>query len=143
MEIFGIGGGELLAILIIMLVVAGPKRMVRWAYVLGQYTAKLRGMWAETMAYVEKEFREAGMDVTLPRDIPTRGTLNQQIGQQLEKAMAPITKPVQETLNEAANQVSMIKDKATISDTNGFSPKPASNGSSSDLGTWSENKPEE
>ena len=63
MEIFGVGGAELAAILIIMLIVAGPKRMIQWAYVLGQYMAKARAMWAETMTYVQKELNDAGMDV--------------------------------------------------------------------------------
>ena len=79
MEIFGIGGAELVAILIIMLVVAGPKRMIQWAYILGQYTAKVRAMWAETMTYVQKEFDEAGLNVQLPKDVPTRGSFTREI----------------------------------------------------------------
>ena len=63
MEIFGIGGAELVAILIIMLVVAGPKRMVQWAYVLGQYVSKARAMWDGVMAGVQKEIDDAGLDI--------------------------------------------------------------------------------
>ena len=47
---------------------------------------------------LEKEFKEAGMDVNLPRDIPTRGELNRHIGQQVEKALTPMTQPVKEVL---------------------------------------------
>ncbi len=39
MNLLGVGVPELVVIFVIMLVFAGPKRMVRWAYVLGQYTA--------------------------------------------------------------------------------------------------------
>lgn len=141
MEIFGIGGAELLAILIIMLVVAGPKRMIQWAYVLGQYTAKARAMWAETMTYVQKELKEAGMDVELPKDIPTRGSLNREINKQVTKAVAPISKPLQDTLDATKTEVQQIKKEATVSEKDiaksaAPSTSPSSNGKS-DLGTWS------
>ena len=68
MEILGIGGAEFIAIFIIMLVVAGPKRMIQWAYVMGKYTAKIRAMWAESMTYLQKEFDAAGLDVILVGD---------------------------------------------------------------------------
>ena len=36
MDILGIGGGELVLIVLVMLVVAGPKRMIQWAYIAGK-----------------------------------------------------------------------------------------------------------
>lgn len=140
MEILGVGGAELVAILIIMLVVAGPKRMIQWAYVLGQYTAKVRAMWAETMTYVQKEFDEAGLNIQLPKDVPTRGSLNREIGKQVEKAIAPIANPLKSTLDETAAEIKQIKAGATITNTNGLksadtSPPPSD--SKNNLGTWS------
>ena len=114
MDILGVGGAEFLAILIIMLVVAGPKRMIHWAYILGQYTAKARTMWAETMAYVQKEFDEAGVDIQLPKEPPTRRNFNQQITQQVTKAFEPVTKPVQEALDETKSEVNYLKRQTTI-----------------------------
>ncbi|MBI1277180.1 MAG: hypothetical protein GC179_03535 [Anaerolineaceae bacterium] len=139
MEIFGVGGAELAAILIIMLVVAGPKRMIQWAYVLGQYTAKARAMWAETMTYVQKELNEAGMDVELPKDIPTRSNLNSEISKQVQKAVSPISKPLQETLDAAKSEVQQIKtDAGTLTDTSALKTSTtASTNGKSDLGTWS------
>jgi Sec-independent protein translocase protein TatA len=101
MELFGIGGTELIAILIIMLVVAGPKRMIRWAYILGQYTAKIRSMWAETMAVVQKEFDAAGMDITVPKTIPTRNSLVSQ----MNNALSGMTRPVQAVIDEVKTEV--------------------------------------
>src|SRR5688572_18451958 len=101
MELFGIGTTELIAILLIMLVVAGPKRMIQWAYILGQYTAKLRAMWAETMAVMQKEFDQAGVDVTLPKSIPDRNSLVNQ----MNKALSGVTKPVQNVLDEVKTEV--------------------------------------
>jgi Sec-independent protein translocase protein TatA len=76
MELFGVGAWEVVAILIIMLIVAGPKRMIGWAYQLGVYTRKFRAMFSETMAQINKEVEASGVDVRkdladLPR-IPTR-----------------------------------------------------------------------
>ena|SRR5258705_869801 len=141
MEILGVGGAELVAILIIMLVVAGPKRMIQWAYILGKYTAKVRAMWAESMSYLQKEFDAAGLDVELPKEPPTRGSFNRQLTQQVEKAFSPITKPVKEALDETTSQVNQLKKQATVTESNGSAVKsqPTSNGTQ-DLGTWSGNK---
>jgi len=139
MEIFGVGSAELVAILIIMLIVAGPKRMIQWAYVLGQYMAKARTMWAETMTYMQKELNDAGMDVELPKDIPTRATLNSEISKQVQKAVAPISKPLQDTIDATKTEVQQIKADATITDTSAVkSGTTASSNGKSDLGTWSD-----
>ncbi|MBA3872331.1 MAG: hypothetical protein H0X30_24585 [Anaerolineae bacterium] len=138
MEIFGVGGAEVVAILIIMLIVAGPKRMIQWAYVLGQYTTKARAMWAETMGYVQKELNEAGMDIELPKDIPTRASLNSEISKQVQKAVAPISKPLQDTLDAAKSEVQQLKTDATITDSSAVKTgSTASTNGKSDLGTWS------
>lgn len=96
MEILGIGTAELIAILLIMLVVAGPKRMIQWTYILGQYVAKLRTMWADATAMVQKEVDAAGLDVQVPKELPTRANLNLHIS----KAVNTVTKPAQTTMNE-------------------------------------------
>ena len=101
MELFGIGTTELIAILIIMLVVAGPKRMLQWAYILGQYTAKLRRTWAQTMAVMQKEFDGAGVDISLPKTIPTRTSLVSQ----MNNALSGMTRPVQDVLDEVKTDV--------------------------------------
>lgn len=103
MEVFGVGGMELVAILIIMLVVAGPKRMIQWAYVLGQYAARFRAMWSEVMVGVQKELDAAGMDVRLPKTMPTKADLNRQILNRMNPATnvwASITAPVQDVMND-------------------------------------------
>jgi len=108
MEIFGVGGAEMAAILIIMLIVAGPKRMIQWAYVLGQYVAKGREMWANVMDGVQKELDEAGMDVQLPKTMPTRAELNKHITTFTNPAnsvWAGITAPVQDVMNDVTNEV--------------------------------------
>lgn len=110
MNILGIGGWELVAILLIMLLVAGPKRMVHWAYILGQYVAKFRAMWAETVDIVQKEFDEAGVGIQIPKEPPTRASLNRQAG----KALESITRPVQETMNETTSQVSQIRQATSL-----------------------------
>ena len=144
MEILGVGGAEFVAILIIMLIVAGPKRMIQWAYILGKYTAKARAMWAESMTYLQKEFEQAGLEVELPKEPPTRGSLNRQLTQQVGKAFSPITNPVKEALDETSAEINQLKKQATVTDSNGAAPKPqASSNGTPDLGTWSDNKPDE
>lgn len=151
MNIFGIGEMELAIILILMLIVAGPKRMIQWAYVLGTYVTKLRGMWTETVGYLQKELDDAGVNVQIPKDVPTRGTLNQTIMQ----AVKPLTQSLEEPLNEVNRVKSMATiDMSTNGSTNGngngkvqtSNPPPASteppsapppSNPSGSFGTWS------
>jgi len=72
MNFLGIGPAEVLVIFVIMLVVAGPKRMVQWAYQIGRYTSQIRKMFQEAMDAFNKELNDAGIDLKdLAKDIPT------------------------------------------------------------------------
>ena len=125
MNVFGVGAWELVAILLIMLVFAGPKRMIHWSYVLGQHVAKFRKIWSETVDLVQKEFDEAGVDIKLPKEPPTRKNLNKS----LTEAVKPMTKPVQDSLDEVKKDMDTFKE---VSDSlNDKKPKPASSASQS------------
>lgn len=163
MNIFGVGGMELLIILILMLIVAGPKRMIRWAYVMGQYVAKFRRMWAETVDVLQHEFDDAGVDIKIPRELPTRGSLNKEAA----KMLGTVTNPVKETLDQVNMEVADIKKATTVTaettrtvmrGSNGHTTKrpavsggratavrkPPASGQGDGFGTWSrhESKPD-
>ena len=106
MNILGVGAAELVAVLLIMLVFAGPKRMIHWSYVLGQHVAKFRKIWSETVDLVQKEFDEAGVDIKLPKDPPTRKNLNRTVSD----AMKPMTQPVQDSLDEVKKDLDSVKE---------------------------------
>ena len=110
MNILGVGAWEFLAILLIMLVFAGPKRMIHWSHVLGQHVAKFRKIWAETVDIVQKEFDDAGVDIKLPKEPPTRQNLNRSIAE----AAKPLTQPVQDSLNEVKKDIDTVQE---VSDT--------------------------
>lgn len=106
MNVFGVGAWELVAILLIMLVFAGPKRMIHWSYVLGQHVSKFRKIWSETVDLVQKEFDDAGVDIKLPKEPPTRKNLNRS----LTDAVKPMTKPVQDSLDEVKKDMNTLQD---------------------------------
>lgn len=158
MDILGIGGWELVVVIIIMLIVAGPKRMIAWSYTLGRYIGMIRGMWAETAKQLQRELDESGIDVKVPTNIPTRQTLNNEI----RRAAAPLTKPLQESLDTVKATVDETKQATRFSTTpvtathptpppapekpapqpapQQETPAPAADGANnnrSDFGTWS------
>lgn len=151
MDILGIGGWELVVVIIIMLIVAGPKRMIAWSYTLGRYIGMIRGMWAETAKQLQREFDETGIDVKVPTSIPTRQTLNNEI----RRAATPLTKPLQESLDSVKTTVNETKQATKFSTTPDVpatpppapekpapqqeAPLPAEDGAGghSDFGTWS------
>ena len=106
MNIFGVGAAELLAILLIMLVFAGPKRMIHWSHVLGQHVARFRKIWSETVDLVQKEFDEAGVDIKLPKEPPTRKSLNRSVAE----AVKPMTQPVQDSLDEVKKDLDAVQE---------------------------------
>ena len=106
MNVFGVGALELLAILLIMLVFAGPKRMIHWSHILGQHVSKFRKIWSETVDLVQKEFDEAGVDIKLPKEPPTRKNFNRTV----TDAMKPMTKPVQDSLDEVKKDLDTVKE---------------------------------
>ena len=106
MNVFGVGGAELIAIFIIMLMFAGPKRMIHWSYVLGTHVSKFRKMWSQTVDLVQKEFDEAGVDITLPKEPPTRQNLNRA----LTDAVKPMTNPVQQSIDEVKKDMETFQD---------------------------------
>ncbi len=106
MNILGVGAWEFVAILLIMLVFAGPKRMIHWSYVLGQHVARFRKIWAETVDIVQKEFDDAGVDIKLPKEPPTRQNLNRSIA----AAAKPLTKPVQDSLDEVKKDIDSVQE---------------------------------
>ena len=110
MNVLGVGAWELVAVLLIMLVFAGPKRMIHWSYVLGQHVAKFRKIWSETVDLVQKEFDDAGVDIKLPKEPPTRKSLNSAV----TDAVKPMTNPMQETLDEVKKDLDSVKE---VSDT--------------------------
>lgn len=143
MNIFGIGGAELVAILIIMLVVAGPQRMIRWAYILGQYVAKLQKMWQEAAAVLQKEFDEAGVDLQVPKQIPSRSEFQNQV----RAAAKPLTRPIEEVTSEIGRDMDNLRISKQIGNINipaspNDAAKPADtpaqkNGDTPGFGTWS------
>lgn len=106
MNILGVGAAELVVVLLIMLVFAGPKRMIHWSYVLGQHVAKFRKIWSETVDLVQKEFDEAGVDIKLPKEPPTRKSLNRTV----TEAVKPMTQPVQDSLDEVKKDLDAVQE---------------------------------
>jgi Sec-independent protein translocase protein TatA len=102
MNIFGIGEWELLLIVLIMLIVAGPKRMIQWAYVLGKYTAQMQVMFKNTMQALQKEVNAAGVDVQLPDQLPTS---REQFRKQITQIAKPLTQPLEQTAQQVSNDV--------------------------------------
>ncbi|MCU0481707.1 MAG: hypothetical protein MUE54_10930 [Anaerolineae bacterium] len=103
MEIFGVGGVELLLIIVIAMVVAGPKRVVQWAYHAGKFFARVRKIWGEMMMVIQKEMNDAGMNVELPKTPPTR--------QNISQATRNLMKPYMKELDEAQKDIERNLDE--------------------------------
>jgi Sec-independent protein translocase protein TatA len=70
-NILGIGLPQLIIVGGLALVLFGPKKMVQYAYQAGRMLSQLRVMWEEAARNVQKEFKDAGLD--LPKDLTKVG----------------------------------------------------------------------
>lgn len=144
MNIFGLGLWELALIVIIMLVVAGPQRMLQWAYHAGKLMARARELWSQLMLSVQQELDDAGVDVELPKDLNRA---------QIEKFTRNVMKPLQEPINqgmrayqeEAKKLEAEVKDKLQDVPESQEAAKPQEEPKSQPLrqqsfGTWSGRK---
>lgn len=142
MNILGIGGWELVVIFIIMLIVAGPDRMLRWAYVMGQYIGKLRRMWEETVDVLQKEVDSAGLDMKVPRNPPTRQSMNRSAREYTKQMLQPleeVRQEVEEPLKEANKDLRSANNgnRRTTEASSGSGQNDSSDPPTSDFGTWS------
>lgn len=156
MNFFGIGGTELLVIFAIMLVVAGPKRMIRWAYVLGLYVGKARDMWSQAVSVLQKELDDAGAGIKLPTQPPTRQNISRIVSDVVKPYTQELEKEWQETQSAVRDISQPVKPAPKPPLTKPSPPKtPASNngadhfgawgkaGTDADFGTWSDGKGKE
>ncbi len=97
--IFGIGGWEMILVMVIAIIVAGPKRIAQWAYVLGQWTSKLQTMWAEVAVSLQKELDESGVDIKVPKSPPTRADLQRSLQDYGKQVMDAAGNPEKELKN--------------------------------------------
>lgn len=108
MNFLGMGGPEFLVLLVIALIIAGPKRMVQWLYILGRWLAKLRAIWDEAVLALQRELNESGVDVEIPRELPTRATLNRMA----MDALKPLSDPLKDVAQEVQKTGDEIKGAA-------------------------------
>ncbi len=105
MNLLGMGTAELLVIVVIMLIVAGPKRMIQWAYIVGRYVGQLRVMWRDVMKSVQQEFDASGVDIQLPKELPTRN----EVYRLAKDAMKPIAEPMQNAMKEVEAEAKQLE----------------------------------
>jgi Sec-independent protein translocase protein TatA len=109
MNFLGMGPAELVLLLVMALIIAGPKRMIAWMYVLGRWTSKAKAMWLEAVDAIQREINEAGLDVQVPRELPTRGNLNRMA----RDALKPMTKGLEKEIDEVKKLGTEVKQVET------------------------------
>lgn len=144
MSIFGIGIWEIVMIMLIALIVAGPRRLLNWAYVTGRFFAQMRGLWDRTVTAMQKEIDSAGVDFKLPKDPTDRRAMRRLA----EDAVRPLREPMEKAMRDYETERRGIQNQLTAGDEGEADahPQPAKKTTppptpsrSSDFGTWSQN----
>jgi Sec-independent protein translocase protein TatA len=96
--IFGVGIAEMLIIVIVILVVGGPKNAVKWARELGLMMAKVRKMWASMVKELEKDMGEEAKELVKVTQELRQGVTDMRTAPQ--KVIREATKMIEETEKE-------------------------------------------
>lgn len=158
MSLFGVGSMEFLLILVIALIVAGPKRMLQWAYYMGRVMGQIRVMWGQVMESIQAELDEAGVDIKLPKQL-NRGEINRTAGQilkpfsdQVKAAETEYRQKIKAAEDEYKREIKEIDDSiretgeetpATPAQDDGTAVEKQTPASNTDLGTWSGQSPKD
>ncbi|MBN1287884.1 MAG: hypothetical protein JXB47_20970 [Anaerolineae bacterium] len=106
MDILGVGVPELIVVFLIMLVVAGPRRMTQWAFLAGRELRKLRGMWAEAKGMIRQELEAAGFteeEIQQVKKLPN----------ELTNAARTVTNPVGAASKQLGKEVKKTTEATT------------------------------
>lgn len=106
MDILGVGIPEIVLIFLIMLVVAGPRRMTQWAFLAGRELRKLRIMWAEAKNMIRQEMEAAGFseeEIQQIKNLPNEMT----------NATKKITNPVGAASKQLGEEIKRTVDAST------------------------------
>jgi sec-independent protein translocase protein TatB len=111
MDIFGVGISEIIVILLVVLIIGGPRNALKWSRDLGRMLRQARELWAQMTAQLEKDLGEEGREImkatreltqqvdTIRRQGNPR-TLARQVTDIVEKS----SQETQESLSEAARK---------------------------------------
>lgn len=114
MSILGMGIWEMLIIVVITLIVAGPQRMLRWAYLTGRFFGQVRIMWSRIMDSMQDEFDRSGIDVKLPKDITDRRGMRKFASDALRPLREPMNEAMKEYYDEARKTEETLKNDTKI-----------------------------
>lgn len=113
MNIFGIGEWELLLIVVLMLVVAGPQRMIRWSYWLGKQIAKFRPIWYQVRQTIDKEMQALQVE-----------ELRQSINQGFTKPLTSAVREYKDVMSEVSKQTDLNPVKPSAAPAPTATPAP-------------------
>lgn len=140
-NILGVGVPELILIFLLMITIAGPKRMIKWAYELGKYTAKFRAMFQETMDAFKRELDANDLD--LSKDVKELSKLASSVSTPLPRfdIVKEANKVVNESDKSSAKSAESTKSASSADSTSNSTDAAASNSNSNSDSTVSDDQP--
>jgi hypothetical protein len=147
MNILGVGSLELFLIIMITLIVAGPKRMLVWSNIAGRYFVQARILLGKMVEQAQKELDENEIPIQLPRQLPTNPT---ELARLTKESLKPLEKPLQQATKAYEREIKKVDDEIrgvldNVSDEASVeipplfdSSQPAKSAPASDLGSWAD-----
>ncbi|MBX3065655.1 MAG: hypothetical protein U0528_02890 [Anaerolineae bacterium] len=131
-NILGVGVPEMILIFLLMITIAGPKRMIKWAYELGKYTAKFRAMFQETMDAFKREIDASDLD--LSKEVKELGKLASSVSTPLPRF--DIVKEANKVVNESsAKSAESTKNASSAASANSADSASANTSASTNAAT--------
>lgn len=98
--ILGVGIAELVVIVLVVLLIGGPRNAMRWAYQAGQIVRELKTYWDRMMGEVKKEFESETKMLREAREDLQKDLREVETATNPKTLMAEATQPIEEALRE-------------------------------------------
>ncbi|HLA44755.1 MAG TPA: hypothetical protein VJZ27_15025 [Aggregatilineales bacterium] len=124
--IFGVGIGEVLIIILVVVVIGGPQNAIKWSRDLGRMLRQAREIWQQMMKDLEKDLGEDGKEIMkATRDLTQNinnirsQTSPRRLTRQATKMIEQATDEADQSLKEALSETdAALKGKKSFTEVN-------------------------
>jgi Sec-independent protein translocase protein TatA len=126
MDIFGVGLGEVVVIVLVILIIGGPKNAVKWSRELGKMIRQGRMLVQQMMREIEKDLGPEGKEIMDATRNLTKGVNEVRSATSPRRLTGQVKNLIESTVEEtkATLEEPLKETEAALKEAQGKSPKP-------------------
>lgn len=103
--IFGVGIGEVVIIVLVILIIGGPENAMKWSRDLGRFLRQMRDLWGQMMSELEKDLGDDGKEIMNVTREFTRNINDARSAANPRRLVREASKLIEEAVEEADQEI--------------------------------------